>query len=425
MSTGPITIFDKSALQSLSIDDAALFGQFYRIVITPLFFVETLADLEKEVAEGKTPEQVVGTIAKKTANLTADPSAHHTRLVLGELLGEDILMDGRPHVVGGRPVSTGGRRGIVFDEAPEAEALHRWQRHQFLEVEHGIAKWWRESLRRQRIRKMNVTNIFRNIPRPSTLEQVKYYADAFMQRGGRNFQFALDLLRIPRGPRARIFLRWLDSGAPPIAVFAPYAAYVATVQLFFQLAVSLDLISGDRPSNVADIAYLYYLPFCMVFTSNDKLHAKTVPLFLRPDQVFLPGMELKGDLKRLDEYFSAQPAEVLDRGVMHFAPPFAGDYVTTKLWKQFLPGWREREGRSGDVKMSCEAQAKLIAEFTEAIEGPEGPPVSIDEADFVAIERIYPETMGKWRIIAADVAERARAHEKAQLFKGRANQEEE
>src|SRR5688500_1547944 len=130
MSTGPLTIFDKSALQSLSIDDAVLFGQFYRTTYTPLFFVETMADLEKEVAAGKTPEQVVGTIAAKTANLTPVPSAHHDRLVLHNLLGDEIVMDGRPHVVGGRHVNSEGRRGIVYDRAPEAEALHRWQRHQ-------------------------------------------------------------------------------------------------------------------------------------------------------------------------------------------------------------------------------------------------------------------------------------------------------
>jgi hypothetical protein len=33
--------------------------------ITPLFYIETLADLEKEVRAGKTPEQVVGEIAFK------------------------------------------------------------------------------------------------------------------------------------------------------------------------------------------------------------------------------------------------------------------------------------------------------------------------------------------------------------------------
>ena len=53
MSTGPITIFDKSALQSLSLDEAALFGQFYRAVITPLFFVEALADLERRSLRGR------------------------------------------------------------------------------------------------------------------------------------------------------------------------------------------------------------------------------------------------------------------------------------------------------------------------------------------------------------------------------------
>lgn len=66
MSLGPITIFDKSILQGLSLDEAVLFGQFYRCNLTPLFFVETLVDLEKrrrKVREGQTPEQAVGTIA--------------------------------------------------------------------------------------------------------------------------------------------------------------------------------------------------------------------------------------------------------------------------------------------------------------------------------------------------------------------------
>src|SRR4051794_36305762 len=120
MSKGPITVFDKSAIQMLSLDEAALFGQFYRVAITPLFYVETLADLEKEIGNGKSPEDVVGIIASKTANLTADPHAHHKLLVLNDLHGGRIEMKGRPHVVGGRPVIHDGKQGIVFDEAPEA-----------------------------------------------------------------------------------------------------------------------------------------------------------------------------------------------------------------------------------------------------------------------------------------------------------------
>jgi hypothetical protein len=156
----------------------------------------------------------------------------------------------------------------------------------------------------------------------------------------------------------------------------------------------------------------------MVFTSNDKLHANTVPLFLRSDQMFVHGADLKADIHRLDEHFSAQPAEVLERGVMYFEPPFDGDYLTTKLWKRFLPGWRAREGKPGDVKMSPERSARLVEEMRQNMEAPTGPPVEIDEADFVAVQRVYPVKMGKWRIIPQDVAERSWKHELEQRQRG-------
>lgn len=82
------------------------------------------------------------------------------------------------------------------------------------------------------------------------------------------------------------------------------------MDLFFYFSLAADLISPNRPSNKIDIAYLYYLPFCMVFTSNDNLHKQAVPLFLRKDQVFIPGAELKADLKKLDEHYSQLPDHV-------------------------------------------------------------------------------------------------------------------
>src|SRR5690242_16459907 len=102
MPSGPITIFDKSMLQSLSLDEAVLFGQFYWCVLTPLFFVETLADLEKKVRQGQSPEQAVGVIAQKTGNMALDPNAHHESLAIGDLLGDVVTMDGRIHIAQGR-----------------------------------------------------------------------------------------------------------------------------------------------------------------------------------------------------------------------------------------------------------------------------------------------------------------------------------
>lgn len=47
MGVGPILIFDKSTLQSLNVDESVWLDAFYLPNITPLFFIETLADLEK------------------------------------------------------------------------------------------------------------------------------------------------------------------------------------------------------------------------------------------------------------------------------------------------------------------------------------------------------------------------------------------
>ena len=61
---GPITLFDKSFLQSLSADEAVWFDHFSLPVVCPIFFVETLADLAKEPVK-RTAEQVVADIARK------------------------------------------------------------------------------------------------------------------------------------------------------------------------------------------------------------------------------------------------------------------------------------------------------------------------------------------------------------------------
>ena len=63
MPVGPHLISDKSALECLSLDETNWLDNFSYTVITPLFFAETLADLEKEVGKGRTPEQVVGSLA--------------------------------------------------------------------------------------------------------------------------------------------------------------------------------------------------------------------------------------------------------------------------------------------------------------------------------------------------------------------------
>lgn len=123
---GPIALFDKSFLQSLSLDESVWFDQFYTPNISPLFYVETLADLDKEMDRGRTAEQVVGGIAEKSPQLSGAPNIHHSELLLANLLGQPVSMSNRPIVAGGRPVESGGKKGVNIDVSPEAKAFNRW-----------------------------------------------------------------------------------------------------------------------------------------------------------------------------------------------------------------------------------------------------------------------------------------------------------
>jgi hypothetical protein len=91
---GPITLFDTSALESLSVNEAVWLDTFYLANITPLFFVETLADLQKAIRDGRTPEQVVGNLAEKTPTGGGMPNVHHAALAVAELMGQQIKQTG-------------------------------------------------------------------------------------------------------------------------------------------------------------------------------------------------------------------------------------------------------------------------------------------------------------------------------------------
>ena len=178
---GPITIFDKSALQALSMDEAVWFDAFFLANVVPLFYVETLADLEKEVAEGKSPEDLVGRLAEKTPS-GAVPNVYHRHLILGELVGHTIAMTGQA-VIGAGDVmkAPDGKVGVHVDEFPEQAALLRWKEHDFLEIERAAAQSWRAELAEHDPDRIIgvLKNILPTDTKISDLEQLKAFIDSF------------------------------------------------------------------------------------------------------------------------------------------------------------------------------------------------------------------------------------------------------
>src|SRR5260370_34523425 len=125
MPAGPHLIFDKSALECLSVDETNWLDNFFLTVITPLFFMETLADLEKEVGKRRTPEQVVGSLATRTPDMQSTACAHHQTILHNALAGGDIPLDGRVPHGGGKGVEHHGKAGIFYEQPPEDTALDR------------------------------------------------------------------------------------------------------------------------------------------------------------------------------------------------------------------------------------------------------------------------------------------------------------
>jgi hypothetical protein len=414
---GPSVILDKSALQALSVDEAVWLEAFLDAIVVPPFYVEVLADLEKAGRQDQSPEAVVGRLAEKTPS-NAYPNVHHRALVLEELAGRKIEMTRRPLVRGGDiKQATDGKIGLHVEGFPEQAALLRWQRHEFEAVERLVAKRWRDELATQNLNDMValVEPILPSDRKISDLEQLKQFIDGFCaSRDRRVIPLALTVLGVSEQEGRSFRKRWEKDFKRPLDRFVPYTTHVLKVDLLFYLGIARGFISGERASNRADMAYLYYLPFVSAFASGDGLHARTVPLFAGERQTFLQSKELKAALREMDEHYDRLPADIKKLGVLAFAswPPSTLRNAVTSLWDQNMrPDWREiASEREATLEAPRNEAAErrtvddLNAQIDEAVTvEDEGAALGADGPDYYLLKRWVPVKKGKWRMVSKEI----------------------
>lgn len=411
---GPVLIFDKSALQGLSLDEAVWFEPFFLFNITPVFFVETLADLSK-ANKRRTAEAVVADIAGKTPRLSTWPNLFHLNLIGSDLMGTHPPMDGQVMVAGGEPKrSPDGQLGHHFGEFDETAALARWQEERFHELERAVAVTWRDTLSNVDFHSMiQDARAATQVDRVKTLDQAYHVASEYVAGSGiERLEFTRRFLGIGPQWTDRIAARYAEIGEVALEQFAPYAAFVLKVSLFFYMGMASNLIGRERKSNMVDVAYLYYLPFCQVFTSTDKLHRTVAPYFLRSNQRFLDGRDLKAALREIVAHGEAHMEEVEEMGIVRFAqrPPNDLDNAVTELWDTFRPGWRdapahyeprEHEGPPGSITAE---DLRVVAERSVPVVGPPatGEP---DYSNSMFIKQI-PVRRGRWRMVPPEAEPR-------------------
>jgi hypothetical protein len=402
---GPITLFDKSFLQGLSVDESVWFDYFFLAVVCPVFYVETLADLAKTPREGRTSESEVRIIASKFPEMGGSPCMEYMELCVANLLGYDVPMDGRVIRPGGRRVANGSQTGVVYDESPEDVAFQRWQREEFEEVERLFATGWREAMKGIDLKQIAETFQSLGIT-PQTCRSISDaydLANGIVSGNHKRFEqivLAVRLLRIPPEAYQAISQRWQQAGCPPLSRFAPYTAFVVTIEIFFQIALAANLITTTRNSNRTDIAYLFYLPFCQAFVSSDRLHQRVVAPFLRADQHFVWGQDLKEDLGRINAHFLRLPESERELGVMRFAhrPPPDVSTVVGEVWGRFGLGSRSHNENLAE-KMDPEAQKRLVERLTAFRKGqtlPENSIGPVEDMNMLSIERKVSGKKGSW-----------------------------
>jgi hypothetical protein len=375
MFEGPALVIDKSTLQSLSDRESQWLFHFFHVVLTPTLFLEIRADLTKAARAGKTPEEEVAIIASKIRGFGATINMDHLELCIGDLLGYLVEMRGVPALGGGKEVvDNRGRVGMVFDEQPEIKALRRWSEGDFSDEDWEFAQFWRDTLENLDLAELqsNIGSLKRATQKVTTLSGILDVVDAGLGAPGIAYKLlkqTLNLLLIPESHHRRIIAAWKKAGHKQLGIYAPYANHVARVEMFFFIALARELIAPYPNTNRIDISYLYYLPFCQVFASNDRLHKRTVPLFITNKKMFVPGEDLKLDMAALASYYEGMPEEVTNTGSMTYAryPPREGNFLTAQIYDRVHPNWREWAARPSE-KRTPEQDAKTIENLRPIME---------------------------------------------------------
>ena len=345
---GPAIILDKSAMQALSFKELIFLRRHFNVVLAPVIAMEILADLKKEERD-RPPEEVVMTLADKLMPSQSTITTHYSSLLEGNLLGYEVQMSNRPIIgQGRRVVDDEGKTGYVRDVTEAETAIERWRAGQFTAAEEALAERWRAVANRRQLESLQnaLADRLASTISPTSPTELRDSVIALIDtdsRGNDLLQLAILLGKVSPDVASQIWYRWETQPDASLERFAPYAYYFMVANYTFWVGLAAKLVT-TRPTNVIDLEYLYYLPFCEVFCSNDKFHKTMAPALLSEKQLFIDGEELKADLRRLAQDWKRLSEEQQDQHLKKWGyQPTDDQCFVYSIWKQCWPGWNPRK----------------------------------------------------------------------------------
>lgn len=381
-------IIDKSTFQSLSYNELLRLTYYYKHNITPILVMEILGDLKKEAKDGNPPSQNrVIDFATKLFPSSTIVNEPYFKAITSELnLDRPIEMDGRPMVNIGKAVQTkDGAKGWVVGQTPEENAVYQWRDGKFTEADLALSELWRNTTTQEDILinlKKQLQEVGEKIKLKNFEELANYVQDSIDDP--KNQQLLLiDLCRSSKinvFTSMRLLKYWQTKEQPLIKNIFPYAYHILKVNTLFHVGLKCGLIS-TRPTNKVDLEYLYYLPFCNIFTSNDHLHVNLAPLLLREDQVFIKGVDLKADLSAINE--KLEKLGEVEKEKYKKAPPIEPNSFTFNMYNKFFD---YPDGFQWRIPSKPLPKEELIRKMEEFISAADGKPIELkhgDDGEFV------------------------------------------
>jgi len=302
MGVGPILMFDKSLLQSLSADEIRELDRHFILVTNPVLEMEILADL-KHPKQSVIDKQTVQVLASKMTGGHVTPIGFR-KAALGNLYGFEVPMTGQVPIDITQPnVSiTPDGDGMLIDSTVAQKLWDRWAVGNFDIEEHEFAARWRVN-----IAAINLPQIEQGwkdfaqeyLMTAKSLEDVsviihKEIVNNFSHRQQGRFLWLIFQLLEVKPDELMLPVQLFNANLiPRVKDFAPYASFLGAMCLLFLGGLGRGLL-GRRPTNFIDLQYAFYAPFSMLFASSDKFHRQIWPL--AGQSKFIWGPYLKDDL---------------------------------------------------------------------------------------------------------------------------------
>jgi len=310
-------IFDKSFIEMLNVDELFELDVFFDLVSTPILRREILANLQKKSTAERNALFVMKSLCSKMSRSGIEPMEYRSAALHELNTGKPIPMHGAMLIDATAPHVRIGRSGGVHIDGRELQwDWRRWAEGIFTEEELKLAadhrrmvgdydpdalckqwrakgaEWFGDCKNIQQIT-AKIDGLIEDAALPAQ-ELILNLTTSWLSATDGFKQHLLNLLRLGRVGRVKDY--------------APFATSVVRLSLVYQFSLVRGII-GPRRSDICDLEYLYYAPFCRFFISGDRLH-KSLWQATTTKAMFCNGVEVKADLKRRAELRKEDPDKV-------------------------------------------------------------------------------------------------------------------